>query len=168
MATKMSEGVQRGLILRNEKASDNYNTEFIYRLYCEEGKGLFSARMNVLGKKNHADILLFLSNCCIVGHMQQGGSPTPFDRNLGTKMAAKAVEWIVRTLKENMQDNKVNCVSPDTACLLGIVKRQYKFTPLSDLKEQTNFEYDILLIFVLCLKILSIFAGCVFRKSNGG
>lgn len=50
MATKMSEGVQRGLILRNEKASDNYNTEFIYRLYCEEGKGLFSARMNVLGK----------------------------------------------------------------------------------------------------------------------
>lgn len=49
MATKMSEGVQRGLILRNEKASDNYNTEFIYRLYSEEGKGLFSARMNVLG-----------------------------------------------------------------------------------------------------------------------
>lgn len=50
MATKMSEGVQRGLILRNEKASDNYNTDFIYRLYSEEGKGLFSARMNILGK----------------------------------------------------------------------------------------------------------------------
>nr|XP_023018693.1 ATP-dependent 6-phosphofructokinase [Leptinotarsa decemlineata] len=49
MATKMSEGVQRGLILRNEKASENYNTDFIYRLYSEEGKGLFSARMNVLG-----------------------------------------------------------------------------------------------------------------------
>lgn len=49
MATKMSEGVQRGLILRNEKACENYNTEFIYRLYSEEGKGLFSARMNVLG-----------------------------------------------------------------------------------------------------------------------
>lgn len=49
MASKMAEGVQRGLILRNEKANDNYNTEFIYRLYSEEGKGLFSARMNVLG-----------------------------------------------------------------------------------------------------------------------
>lgn len=72
--------------------------------------------------------------------MQQGGSPTPFDRNLGTKMAAKAVEWIVRTLKENTKDNKLNCVAPETACLLGIVKRQYKFTPLSELKEQTNFE----------------------------
>ena len=49
MAAKMAEGVQRGLILRNEKANENYNTDFIYRLYCEEGKGLFSARMNVLG-----------------------------------------------------------------------------------------------------------------------
>lgn len=50
MATKMAEGVQRGLILRNEKASENYDTDFIYRLYSEEGKGLFSARMNILGE----------------------------------------------------------------------------------------------------------------------
>ncbi|XP_066151252.1 ATP-dependent 6-phosphofructokinase isoform X8 [Euwallacea fornicatus] len=123
MATKMSEGVQRGLILRNEKASENYNTEFIYRLYSEEGKGLFSARMNVLG------------------HMQQGGSPTPFDRNLGTKMAAKAVDWMVCQLKNNTDhDGKINCTDPNTACLLGIVKRQYKCTSLQTLKEQTNFE----------------------------
>lgn len=73
MASKMAEGVQRGLILRliekynknyifsiseqifiyifrNEKCSENYNTDFIFRLYTEEGKGLFSTRMNVLGK----------------------------------------------------------------------------------------------------------------------
>lgn len=50
MASKMTGGIQRGLILRNEKANDNYNTDFIYRLYSEEGKGLFTARMNVLGK----------------------------------------------------------------------------------------------------------------------
>ncbi|XP_066151251.1 ATP-dependent 6-phosphofructokinase isoform X7 [Euwallacea fornicatus] len=126
MATKMSEGVQRGLILRNEKASENYNTEFIYRLYSEEGKGLFSARMNVLG------------------HMQQGGSPTPFDRNLGTKMAAKAVDWMVCQLKNNTDhDGKINCTDPNTACLLGIVKRQYKCTSLQTLKEQTNFDQRI-------------------------
>ncbi|XP_050294022.1 ATP-dependent 6-phosphofructokinase isoform X3 [Anthonomus grandis grandis] len=126
MATKMSEGVQRGLILRNEKASENYNTEFIYRLYSEEGKGLFSARMNVLG------------------HMQQGGSPTPFDRNLGTKMAAKAVDWMVCQLKNNTDsEGKINCTDPNTACLLGIVKRQYKCTSVHDLKDQTNFECRI-------------------------
>ncbi|XP_056630416.1 ATP-dependent 6-phosphofructokinase isoform X1 [Diorhabda sublineata] len=125
MAAKMSEGVQRGLILRNEKASENYNTEFIYRLYAEEGKGLFSARMNILG------------------HMQQGGSPTPFDRNLGTKMAAKAVDWFVCQLKANMKDGKPNCMNPNTSCLLGVLKRQYKCTPLTVLKEETNFEKRI-------------------------
>ncbi|CAH0546399.1 unnamed protein product [Brassicogethes aeneus] len=126
MATKMSEGVQRGLILRNEKANENYSTDFIHRLYAEEGKGLFSARSNVLG------------------HMQQGGAPTPFDRNLGTKMAAKAVDWMVCQVKNNVDGNgKVLCNTPQTACLLGIQKRQYTLTPLTVLKEQTNFERRI-------------------------
>lgn len=49
MAGKMSEGVQRGLILRNESANSNYNTDFMQRLFCEEGKGLFSCRMNIIG-----------------------------------------------------------------------------------------------------------------------
>ncbi|XP_045448341.1 ATP-dependent 6-phosphofructokinase [Melitaea cinxia] len=119
IASKMTGGIQRGLILRNEKANDNYNTDFIYRLYSEEGKGLFTARMNVLG------------------HMQQGGSPTPFDRNMGTKMAAKCLHWLV----ENIQ--KGPATGPDSACLLGVVKRQYKFTPLEELKSQTNFAQRI-------------------------
>ncbi|XP_061708838.1 ATP-dependent 6-phosphofructokinase isoform X2 [Cydia pomonella] len=119
MASKMTGGIQRGLILRNEKANDNYNTDFIYRLYSEEGKGLFTARSNVLG------------------HMQQGGSPTPFDRNMGTKMAAKCLHWLVETLQRGP------ATGADTACLLGIVKRQYKFTPLEDLKAQTNFAQRI-------------------------
>merc|ERR1712241_1152629 len=73
MVRKMNHGrIERGLILRNEKANDNYTTDFVTRLYQEEGKGIFTTRQNVLG------------------HMQQGGKPSPFDRNMGTKMAAKA------------------------------------------------------------------------------
>ncbi|KAK4872414.1 hypothetical protein RN001_014443 [Aquatica leii] len=126
MATKMSEGVQRGLILRNEKACENYNTEFIFRLYSEEGKGLFSARMNVLG------------------HMQQGGSPTPFDRNMGTKMASKCVDWMVNLLNTSIaKHGKIHCTSDDSAVLLGIIRRQYKFTPLTELIDETNFEHRI-------------------------
>ncbi|XP_055380281.1 ATP-dependent 6-phosphofructokinase isoform X1 [Condylostylus longicornis] len=126
MASKMAEGVQRGLILRNEKASENYNTDFIHRLYSEEGKGLFSCRMNILG------------------HMQQGGSPTPFDRNMGTKMAAKCVDWLVDQLKKNTKpDGTIRCDSNDSACLLGVVRRQYRFTPLTDLIAETNFEQRI-------------------------
>ncbi|KAG5681302.1 hypothetical protein PVAND_010751 [Polypedilum vanderplanki] len=125
MASKMADGVQRGLILRNEKANDNYNTDFIHRLYSEEGKGLFSCRSNILG------------------HMQQGGSPTPFDRNMGTKMAAKAVEWLATQIKENTKDGKLYASAPDTACLLGLVRRQYKFSPLKELIADTNFEQRI-------------------------
>lgn len=126
MASKMAEGVQRGLILRNEKCNDNYNTDFIYRLYSEEGKGLFSARMNVLG------------------HMQQGGSPTPFDRNMGTKQAAKTVEWMVEQLKKyTREDGSVFADTPESAVLMGVVRRQYRFSPLVDLKKETNFEKRI-------------------------
>lgn len=72
--------------------------------------------------------------------MQQGGSPTPFDRNLGTKMGAKAVDWMVCQVISNTKEGKVCCDSPDSAVLLGVVKRQYKTSTLESLKLQTNFE----------------------------
>lgn len=34
---------------RNEKCHENYSTDFIYRLYSAEGKGVFDCRINVLG-----------------------------------------------------------------------------------------------------------------------
>jgi 6-phosphofructokinase 1 len=74
--------------------------------------------------------------------MQQGGSPTPFDRNMGTKMAAKCVEWMVEQLKLNTQpDGSIKATSQESACLLGLIRRQYRFTPLKDLISETNFEY---------------------------
>ncbi|XP_035729270.1 ATP-dependent 6-phosphofructokinase-like isoform X1 [Vespa mandarinia] len=126
MAAKMSEGVQRGLILRNENANLNYNTDFMQRLFSEEGKGLFSCRMN------------------IIGHMQQGGSPTPFDRNLGTKMGSKAVEWFSEQFKKytNAEGRPVT-TDPTSAVMLGIVRRQYRFTPFTELMEVTDFEHRI-------------------------
>lgn len=36
-------------MIRNEKCSDNYTTDFIAALYREEGEGLFTVRTNVLG-----------------------------------------------------------------------------------------------------------------------
>ncbi|XP_065296340.1 ATP-dependent 6-phosphofructokinase isoform X3 [Dermacentor albipictus] len=126
MQVKMSEGVQRGLILRNEKANENYTTDFIYRLYSEEGKDVFTARQNILG------------------HMQQGGTPSPFDRNFGTKTATRAFEWLVMQLKGHMQPNGVvNATTPETACLLGLIRRQYYFTPVQDLKSRTDWKHRL-------------------------
>lgn len=127
LTSKLDAGkVERGLILRNEKCSDNYSTDFLYRLFAEEGKGKFSARMNVLG------------------HMQQGGYPSPFDRNFGTKMAAKANLWMIEQIGKNMygkeEGGKVSAIDKESACLLGMRGMRYQFQPLEDLKAETNFE----------------------------
>lgn len=76
--------------------------------------------------------------------MQQGGSPTPFDRNMGTKMAAKAVEWMIEKLVEcHEPDGSICANTPDTAILLGIVKRHYCYTPVQELKKETDFKHRL-------------------------
>jgi len=44
MRAKIEDNVQRGLILINEKANANYSTDFVFRLYSEEGKNIFDTR----------------------------------------------------------------------------------------------------------------------------
>nr|XP_040133176.1 ATP-dependent 6-phosphofructokinase, platelet type isoform X3 [Ictidomys tridecemlineatus] len=124
LTEKMKTSIQRGLVLRNESCSENYTTDFIYQLYSEEGKGVFDCRKNVLG------------------HMQQGGVPSPFDRNFGTKISARAMQWITTKLKESYGKGK-KCVSDDYICVLGISKRNVIFQPVADLKEETDFEHRI-------------------------
>uniref|UniRef100_A0A8C4GW48 ATP-dependent 6-phosphofructokinase n=1 Tax=Dicentrarchus labrax TaxID=13489 RepID=A0A8C4GW48_DICLA len=92
LTEKMKTSIQRGLVLRNENCNENYTTDFIYQLYSEEGKGVFDSRKNVLG------------------HMQQGGAPSPFDRNFGTKISAKAMQWVTKKLVETFRQGKVNVV----------------------------------------------------------
>uniref|UniRef100_UPI00358FE9A4 ATP-dependent 6-phosphofructokinase, platelet type-like isoform X1 n=1 Tax=Myxine glutinosa TaxID=7769 RepID=UPI00358FE9A4 len=125
MSGKMKTGIQRGLVLRNELCNVNYTTDFIFSLYSEEGKGVFDCRKNVLG------------------HMQQGGAPSPFDRNFGTKIAAKAVHWLSKKMKECYRQGRVFANSDDSACLLGMRSRSLQFQPLSELKEHTDFEHRI-------------------------
>uniref|UniRef100_A0A669B3Y9 ATP-dependent 6-phosphofructokinase n=1 Tax=Oreochromis niloticus TaxID=8128 RepID=A0A669B3Y9_ORENI len=111
--------------LKNESCNSNYTTDFIFNLYSEEGKGIFDCRKNVLG------------------HMQQGGTPTPFDRNFGTKMGAKAVLWLTDKLKECYRHAKKKYTFSDSACVLGMRKRALTFQPLAELKEDTDFEHRI-------------------------
>ncbi|XP_051727848.1 ATP-dependent 6-phosphofructokinase, platelet type isoform X2 [Ctenopharyngodon idella] len=125
LTEKMKTSIQRGLVLRNENSSENYTTDFIYQLYTEEGKGVFDCRKNVLG------------------HMQQGGAPSPFDRNFGTKIAAKAVQWISKKLKEFYRQGRVFANTEDSACLLGMRRRALVFQPVVQLKDETDFVHRI-------------------------
>ncbi|XP_030629174.1 ATP-dependent 6-phosphofructokinase, platelet type [Chanos chanos] len=125
LTEKMKTTIQRGLVLRNENCSENYTTDFIYQLYSEEGRGVFDCRKNVLG------------------HMQQGGAPSPFDRNFGTKIAAKAVQWLSRKLTQFYREGRVFADTEDSACLLGMRRRALVFQPVLQLQEETDFEHRI-------------------------
>ncbi|XP_053265432.1 ATP-dependent 6-phosphofructokinase, platelet type isoform X2 [Podarcis raffonei] len=125
LTEKMKTSIQRGLVLRNENSSENYTTDFIYQLYSEEGKGVFDCRKNVLG------------------HMQQGGAPSPFDRNFGTKISAKAVLWLSKKLKECYRRGRVFANTEDSVCLLGMRRRNLIFQPVVQLKDETDFVHRI-------------------------
>uniref|UniRef100_A0A452IUW7 ATP-dependent 6-phosphofructokinase n=1 Tax=Gopherus agassizii TaxID=38772 RepID=A0A452IUW7_9SAUR len=134
LTEKMKTSIQRGLVIvvglflscyRNENSNENYTTDFIYQLYSEEGKGVFDCRKNVLG------------------HMQQGGAPSPFDRNFGTKVSAKAVQWISKKLRETYRRGKVFANTEDSVCLLGMRRRNLIFQPVVELKDQADFVHRI-------------------------
>ncbi|XP_010736436.1 ATP-dependent 6-phosphofructokinase, platelet type isoform X3 [Larimichthys crocea] len=127
LTEKMKGSIQRGLVLRNENCNENYTTDFIYQLYSEEGKGVFDSRKNVLG------------------HMQQGGAPSPFDRNFGTKISAKAMQWVTKKLVETFRqdEGRVFANTEDSCCLLGMRRRALVFQPVVQLKDQTDFVHRI-------------------------
>uniref|UniRef100_A0A8C1J828 6-phosphofructokinase n=1 Tax=Cyprinus carpio TaxID=7962 RepID=A0A8C1J828_CYPCA len=133
LTEKMKTSIQRGLVLRNENCSENYTTDFIYQLYSEEGKGVFDCRKNVLG------------------HMQQGGAPSPFDRNFGTKIAAKAMQWISKKLKEFYRTGKEkldvvwDCVKSELIFVHRIPKEQWwlRLRPLMKILAKYKTSYDV-------------------------
>jgi hypothetical protein len=77
------------LTVMNEKASAMYTSDFLCRLFEQESQGLFDARAVVLGQ------------------IQQGGTPSPFDRILGTRLAAHAMDWISNEIDRKRADNAV-------------------------------------------------------------
>ncbi|XP_056127316.1 ATP-dependent 6-phosphofructokinase, liver type [Rhinichthys klamathensis goyatoka] len=121
LTEKMKKDIQRGLVLRNEKCHEQYTTDFIHKLYSAEGKGVFDCRVNVLG------------------HLQQGGVPTPFDRNYGTKLGVRAVQWLTDKMVDNFKLGRVFANNPDTACVIGLYKKVLTFSPVTELKDQTDF-----------------------------
>ncbi|MFZ6027465.1 MAG: 6-phosphofructokinase [Chloroflexota bacterium] len=70
-------GKRLGLMIRNEYANPVYTTPFICSLFEEEGKDLFDVRQTILG------------------HLQQGGDPSPFDRIQSTRFARMCVDFLI-------------------------------------------------------------------------
>jgi 6-phosphofructokinase 1 len=70
-------GKRLGLVIRNESANPVYSTNFICSLFEEEGKEVFDVRPAILG------------------HLQQGGDPSPFDRIQATRLARLCIEHLI-------------------------------------------------------------------------
>jgi 6-phosphofructokinase 1 len=88
MIGKFRSDVLRGTIVRNEMCSEHYTTSFLTSLYNAEGKGLFVARELVLG------------------HLQQGGAPSPYDRCLGARLAVQALKSLVERVTDCISDGR--------------------------------------------------------------
>jgi 6-phosphofructokinase 1 len=71
------------LMIRNEKANPTYTTSFICELFQEAGGGVFDIRKVILGS------------------MQQGGTPSPFDRIQAVRLAFEGLTLLENQLKEN-------------------------------------------------------------------
>jgi 6-phosphofructokinase 1 len=73
-------GKRISLMIRNENANPLYTTGFMCSLFEEEGKELFDVRPTILG------------------HLQQGGNPSPFDRIQATRLASLCIRHIIEEM----------------------------------------------------------------------
>jgi 6-phosphofructokinase 1 len=80
-------GKRLGLMIRNEHANPVYTTEFLTALFEEEGGDLFDVRQAKLG------------------HLQQGGNPTPFDRIQATKFSTRCVQHLIDRIADSSQES---------------------------------------------------------------
>lgn len=99
-----SRGKRLGVMIRNEMANPTYDTRFMTALFEEEGGELFDVRQAILG------------------HIQQGGSPTPFDRNLASRLAADCIDYFER---------EIGRPEPESA-VIGLLEQVIRFTNLED------------------------------------
>lgn len=99
-----SQGKRLGVIIRNEKANSTYGTGFMTALFEEEGGELFDVRQAILG------------------HIQQGGNPTSFDRNMASRMAADCIDFFDSQIGESERQSAV----------LGLQGSTMEFTSLED------------------------------------
>lgn len=111
-AERMTRAFERGrrlwLSIRGEQATRSYSAGLLTRVFEEEGGDLFDVRRVVLG------------------HVQTGADPTPFDRLLATRLARAALLEIERQLTADEA----------TGCYLGEVGGTTRITPLDRFEEE--------------------------------
>jgi 6-phosphofructokinase 1 len=107
-------GKKLGLVIRNEDANPIYSTSFICSLFEEEGQDVFDVRPAILG------------------HLQQGGDPSPFDRIQATRLARLCIEHLIE-----------QCGQGDTTnCFIGLQNGKFFFHDMRDFDRMADLKYQ--------------------------
>jgi 6-phosphofructokinase 1 len=107
------QGKRVGLMIRNEHANDVYTTDFMRALFEEEGGDLFDVRQAILG------------------HLQQGGNPTPYDRILATRMASNCIDYLEEQITQGTADSS----------FIGLVDGEFTLSSMEDMPRMVDDEY---------------------------
>jgi 6-phosphofructokinase 1 len=107
-------GKRLGLIIRNEYANAVYTTPFMSALFEEEGGEDFDVRQAILG------------------HLQQGGNPSPFDRIMATRLADRCINYLIEKTLKN-----------DTQCaFIGLHGGSIQFHDMEDFLRMVNNDFQ--------------------------
>ncbi|MBN2387613.1 MAG: 6-phosphofructokinase [Anaerolineales bacterium] len=113
--TRGFEGGKRlGLMIRNEYANSIYTTGFMCSLFEEEGREVFDVRPAILG------------------HLQQGGDPSPFDRIQANRLARLCLEFLI---EQCSQDG-------DRSAFIGLLEGQLKFHDMRDFERLVDIQHQ--------------------------
>jgi 6-phosphofructokinase 1 len=104
LRTRFAHGNRRGLAIRSEHADQRYTTDFLASLFDHESQGLYDVRTAILG------------------HVQQGGDPSPFDRINASRMASAGMRHLVEQAEAGAGDG----------LMIGLVNGEMLATPLRE------------------------------------
>jgi 6-phosphofructokinase 1 len=107
-------GKRLGLIIRAEYANPIYTTSFMCSLFEEEGREVFDVRPAVLG------------------HLQQGGDPSPFDRIQATRLARLCLDYLISECSEGR----------DSCAFIGLRKGKFNFHDMRDFERMVEISYE--------------------------
>lgn len=110
MRDSFRDGRRLCLVLHNEEAGGRYDREFIASVFAQESKGLFDVRHSALG------------------HLQQGGEPSPFDRILATRLVRVAI----KELREEFAQNRTEPLG------VGLAEHGIETFPLLKMQEKVD------------------------------
>jgi 6-phosphofructokinase 1 len=107
-------GKRLGLMIRNEYANDVYDTPFMCKVFEEEGQDLFDVRQTILG------------------HMQQGGNPSPFDRIQATRLATRCINYLIEQAESGSMQS----------AFIGLQGKDLRFHNLEDFPRMVDMKHQ--------------------------